>query len=197
MLEGPYDKTPRKDEEFVQFAESIEFIINDLGARVILMSHQNGFEKNPFKLINGRDYPIVKQLHNVLLKRGIVNMEDALCIERPYNPKETKGIIKHFDMFISGRVHGFVASVSQNIPTVLINRGFGPVSHRNIGFAKSVGLEQYIAIPRDIDDMKNKIKDCYENIDLIKADLEIRIPTVQETARKGFDILKEVFDDIN
>jgi colanic acid/amylovoran biosynthesis protein len=193
MLEGPYDKTPRNDEEFIQFAQSIEYIVNELKGRVILMSHQNGFEITPeFKLINGRDYPIIKQLHEVLKKREIVEMKHVLCIERPYNPWETKGIIKQFDMFISGRVHGFVASVSQFVPTVLITRGFGPVSHRNIGFAKSVGLEEYIADPRSIEDMINKINLCWNNLDGLKNILKKSIPKVQETARKGFDILKKI-----
>lgn len=193
MLEGPYDKTPRADDEFTQFAQSIEYIVNDLKGRVVLMSHQNGFELTPdFKLINGRDYPIVKQLQNVVKKRGNVDMQHVLCIERPYNPWETKWIIKQFDMFISGRVHGFVASVSQYIPTVLITRGFGPVSHRNIGFARSAGLEDYIADPRSIKDMINKIELCWNNLGALRKVLINSIPKVQETARAGFDILKTI-----
>jgi len=47
MLEGPYDKSPRKDEEFTQFAEAIEYIVNTLGGRVVLMSHSNGFNLPP------------------------------------------------------------------------------------------------------------------------------------------------------
>lgn len=192
MLEGPYDKTPRRDDEFEQFAITIEHIVNRLGARVILMSHQNGFENNPFKLINGRDYPIVKQLQNVVSKRGIANMKHVLCIDRPYNPWETKAIIKHFDMFITGRVHGFVASVSQFVPTVLITRGFGPVSHRNIGFARSVGLEDYIADPRNVNLMIEKIDTCFNNLPAIRKILEEHIPDVQATARAGFDVLSEI-----
>ncbi|MFA5644528.1 MAG: polysaccharide pyruvyl transferase family protein [Patescibacteria group bacterium] len=193
MLEGPYDKTPRSDEEFTQFALTIEYIVNNLNARVVLMSHQNGFELPPnFKLINGRDYPIIKQLQKVVEKRGKVDMQHVLCIDKPYNPWETKGIIGQFDMFISGRVHGFVASVSQYVPTVLITRGFGPVSHRNIGFARSVGLEQYIADPRSVDDMINKIDLCWKNLDKLKKNLLEVIPKVKKTARDSFDILKTI-----
>ena len=51
FLEGPYDKTPRRDDEFTQFAQSIEYIVNTLKGRVVLMSHQNGFDLPPnFKL---------------------------------------------------------------------------------------------------------------------------------------------------
>lgn len=193
MLEGPYDKTPRRDDEFVRFAETIEYIVNNLKSRVVLMSHQNGFEKEPFfKLINGRDYPIVEQLYKVVQSRANVDMKHVLCINRPYNPWETKAIIKQFDMFISGRVHGFAASVSQYVPTVLITRGFGPVSHRNIGFAKSAGLQDYIADPRSVADMISKIDLCWKNMDELREKLRKTIPLVQQTARDGFDILKTI-----
>jgi len=190
MLQGPYDKWPRSDNEYYQFAEAIEFIVNSLGARVVLMSHQNGFELPPnFRLINGRDYPIVKQLQGVVHKRGKVNMDHVLCIDNPYDPRETKAIIKQFDMFVTGRVHALVAALSQCVPSVLINRGFGPVSHRNIGFARTVGIEDYIANPASSEDIKEKIKKCWYNKDKLANDLKSRIPIVQETAHLGFDAL--------
>lgn len=193
MLEGPYDKFPRRDDEFIQFAQTIEYIVNVLGGRVVLMSHQNGFKLPPnFELINGRDYPIVKQLQKVVEIRGNTDMSHVVCVDRPYNPWQTKGIIKNFDMFISGRVHGFVAAVSQNVPTVLITRGFGPESHRNIGFARSVGLEDFIANPKSADDMIDKIDKCWNNLENIKNKLKIKIPEVKNTARAGFDILKTI-----
>lgn len=193
MLEGPYDKTPRRDEEFELFAESIEFIVNELDARVIIMSHQNGFELPPnFKLIPGRDYVIAKQLYDVIKKRGKVKSDDVSCLETPYDPRETKAIIKHYDMFISGRVHAFVAAISQSVPSVLINRGFGPKSHRNIGFARSVGLEDYIADPSSIFDMKEKINKCWENKTEIRDFLNQRVPEIKSTARMAFDELRKV-----
>ncbi len=191
MLEGPYDKEPRRDDEFVQFAEVVEYIINNLGARVLFMSHQNGFILTPnFQLINGRDYPYAKQLQNVVKKRGLADDSNLICIERPYLPKETKAIIGQFDMFITGRIHGFVAATSQFVPTVIITRGHGGISHRNVGFAKSVGLEEYISNPADSKDMINKIERCWRNMGQIKETLRKTIPGVQQTARACFDSLK-------
>ncbi len=81
---------PRKDKEFIQFADAIAFIVNELSGRVILMSHSNGFELPPnIKLINGRDYLIVKQLQSAVDERGNVNMDDVLCLNNPYSPWET------------------------------------------------------------------------------------------------------------
>ena len=62
---GPYDMWPREDWQYEIFAKTIEHIINNYDATVILISHTNGFELPPnFRLINGRDYPILKQLRD-------------------------------------------------------------------------------------------------------------------------------------
>lgn len=193
MLEGPYDKWPRSDDEYIQFAEAVEYIVTEFGARVVLMSHQNGFELPPnFKLKQGRDYPYANQLESVIAKRGKVDMNDVFCLKEPYLPKETKAIIKQFDMFVSGRVHAFVAAVSQLVPTVLITRGFGPTSHRNIGFARAVGLEEYIADPKSAIDIKEKLRRCWKERNNLRLILKDRMPQVKNTARSAFDALLEV-----
>lgn len=193
MLVGPYDKEPRLDDEFTQFAEAVEFIVNDLNARVCLFSHQNGFKKHPnFELINGRDYPYAKQLYDVVRKRNNIDLNNIFCLNKPYLPTEIKAIIKNFDMLVSGRIHGFVAGVSQFVPTVIINRGFGGKSHRNIGFARSVGLEEYIADPHSAIDLKSKIEKCWSNRYNLREDLIEKIPQVQDQARNCFNSLTKI-----
>ena len=191
MLEGPYDKEPRREDEFSQFAELVEYMVNEFDVRVFFMSHQNGFEKEPFKFINGRDYPYAKTLHDIVIKRGKVNPDMVICAKGPYNPRETKAIIKNFDMFVSGRIHAFVAAVSQSVPTVIINRGFGGISHRNIGFAKSVGMEDFVSSPSSINDMKEKVKLCWEQREELKKILDERIVEVKKKAHELFDNLKQ------
>jgi colanic acid/amylovoran biosynthesis protein len=194
MLEGPYDKWPRRDDEFLQFAEAVEFIINKIGAKVVTFSHQNGFELPPnFKLINGRDYPYAQRLHDYVIQRGKVKKEDLHCISKPYLPKEIKAIIKEFDMLVSGRIHGFVAGVSQFVPTVILNRGHGPVSKRNLGFAKSVGFENFLSDPRDANDIVEKIDECWTKRAFLRETLKRKIPQVQNTAHRLFDTLLELF----
>jgi colanic acid/amylovoran biosynthesis protein len=191
MLEGPYDKEPRLDSEFIQFVELLEYIVQKLDARIFLMSHQNGFIKEPeFKLINGRDYPFAKRLHELVVKRGKVDSDKVILAKGPYNPKQTKAIIANFDMFISGRIHAFVSAVSQCVPTVIINRGFGGKSHRNIGFARSVGMEDFVADPASLDDMKNKVNRCWQNRNELRKQLEENIPFVKNRAHELFDNLR-------
>lgn len=190
FLEAPYDK-PRKDEEFTQFAEAIEHIINDLNCRVVLLSHSNGFELPPnFKLINGRDYKTVKQLYDVLLRRGKIDEENLHLIANPYIPKLTKAIIRNFDMLVTGRLHASVAGLSQYVPTVNIIYGNGPKAHKTIGFFKIAGTEEYISSPHNSKNIIEKIDLCFNNLEKYREHLKKRIPEVQKIAREQFDLLK-------
>ncbi|WIV12038.1 polysaccharide pyruvyl transferase family protein [Proteiniborus sp. MB09-C3] len=195
MATPPYDKWPRSDEEYTEFAIAVEHVVNNLGARVILMSHSNGFDLPPnFKLKPGRDYFIVKQLQQVIAKRGIVrNMDDVLCIDNAYVPAKTKAIISQFDVFVTGRMHASVGSVSQFVPTVFIMHGQGSKSTKIIGFASILGLPEYVCEPTS-DDMIRKINLCFENRLFIRKHLEEHIPQVQNMVRRGTDALKELME---
>ena len=109
-------------------------------------------------------------------------------------PSKLKGIIKHFDMLVSGRIHGFVAGVSQFVPTVIINRGFGPISHRNIGFARSVKMEEYIANPHSANDLIEKIQKCWSQKEILRNKLKISIPIVQNQARECFQSVQTIIE---
>ena len=126
FTQGPFDKWPRDDEEYTTFAEAVEFISESIGAKVYLMSHSNGFPIPPkeFKLIHGRDYPIIKQLQRVVNQRGIA--KNVFALDDVYDAWTTKAIIGHFDMLVGGRVHSTVASTSQCVPTVIIDYGHEP-----------------------------------------------------------------------
>lgn len=195
FLEGPFDKWPRNDSYYEIFAKAVEYITNELGARVCLMSHSNGFPIPPaeFKLIHGRDYPIIKQLQKVLEYRGIA--KDVFVLDGVYDTWKTKAIISNFDMLVSGRVHAAVAGFSQCVPTVVIDYGHEPKAHKLLGFATVAGQEKYVSNPAKESDLINKIKDCWENRDSVKKDLEERIPVVKEHARENFKLVKRLVSE--
>ena len=191
---GPFDKENRDDSEFIIFAESVEYLTEELGVRVCLMSHSNGFDipPAPFKLKHGRDYLIIKQLERILHERGISN--DFYTINDVYDTWQTKTIIKNFDMLVSGRIHGAVAALSQSVPTVIIDYGHEPKAHKLIGFAKVVGVQDFVADPCVFSDLKLKIDRCYNKRSEYKEYLENKIPEVQALARKNFELLKDIVD---
>lgn len=190
---GPFDKWPRDDSEYIKFAENIEYLTETLGARVCLMSHSNGFNvpPAPFELIRGRDYPVIKQLQEVLEKRGIA--KNVFALDGIYDTWETKAIVGSFDMLVSGRVHAAVAGLSQNVPTVIIDYGHEPKAHKLVGFATVAGAQEYVADPSNGDDLKNKIELCWNNLAQYKEFLHSKIPEVKLTAKQNFSKLKDLF----
>jgi len=191
---GPFDKWPRKDEEYEVFAEAVEYMINELDLKVCLMSHSNGFPIPPaeFELLHGRDYPVIKQFQKILYERGNVSKENVFALDGVYNTWETKAILGSFDMLVSGRVHAAVGALSQNVPTVIIDYGHEPKAHKLRGFAKIAGVEEYVANPTSSKDLIQKIKKCWKNKEDINKHLINQNFFIKKEAQKNFDLLKTI-----
>jgi colanic acid/amylovoran biosynthesis protein len=194
FTKGPFDRWPREDAEYDYFAAAVEFMTEDLGLRVCLMSHSNGFPlpPRPFELRHGRDYPIAQQLADVLTRRGITT--DVHVLDGVYDPWQTKAIIGGFDMLVSGRVHGAVAGLSQEVPTVIIDYGHEPRAHKLKGFAEVVQVEAYVADPARGDDLVRRINRCWHDRMQIREHLRKRMPEVKRLARRNFDLLPALLE---
>ncbi len=189
---GPFDKWPRDECDYAVFAETIEFITEELGARVCLMSHSNGFDipPAPFKLKHGRDYPIAKQLQKVVLERGVA--KDVIALDDLYDAWETKAIVGSMDMLVSGRVHAAVAGLSQHVPSVIIDYGHEPKAHKLKGFAAIAGVESYVVDPSSKGELKKGVEMCWESAGSYKEYLKKHMPTVRRQAKTHFDLLKSL-----
>lgn len=191
FAEQPYDKWPRADSEFASWIEVAEHIINTCGARLILLSHSNGFDipPQPFKLKHGRDYPIAKRLGELIIDKGVAKMEDVLIPSEPYIPKQLKAIIGRLDMLVTGRVHASVAATSMCVPTVFIRYNKGMKSTKIDGFAKLLDMQNYVVSPDDVTEINACIDKCWGNREDIRQRLKKCVPNVQEAAIKSFDRL--------
>lgn len=191
FTEGPFDKWPRPDEDYTEFAEAVEAIEAHTGARMCLMSHSNGFHvpPAPFELIHGRDYPIIKQLQSVLEKRG--RAKRVFALDGIYDPWTTKALIGRFDMLVSGRVHAAVAGLSQNVPTVVIDYGHEPKAHKLRGFARVASVEEYVADPARAGDIAAKAARCWDHRATLRVRLQSHISGVKALALENFSLLKE------
>lgn len=190
FVEGPFDKWPRDDSDYEVFREALDYISRNIDANIILMSHSNGFPIPPkdFELQHGRDYPIIKQLKDVMKKSG--DYPNIYSLDGIYDTWTTKAIIKKFDMLVSGRVHGAVAGFSQLVPTVVIDYGHEPKAHKLQGFAEVVEQSELISAPDQESDLINKIDKCWNNRDSVKSELENRIPEVKKMAKDNFALIK-------
>lgn len=190
MTHGPFDRWPRDDEEFAVFVEAVEHIVA-LGADVVLMSHANGFRLQPdFQLIHGRDFPLAKHLSELLASHSTARRVHLL--DGTFPPAETKAIIGQFDMLVSGRVHAAVAGLSQAVPTVILDYGHEPKAHKLKGFARVAGVEDFVADPGNLQDVRARIDRCWADRSAIRAQLTRTIPAIQDLARRNFALLKTI-----
>lgn len=194
FIEGPFDKWPRPDSDYDVFVETIEKFSNEIDADIYLMSHSNGFPIPPaeFKLIHGRDYPIMKQLQSILEQRG--KAKNIFMLDEIYNAWQTKAILGQFDAVISGRVHAAVGAMSQYVPTVVIDYGHEPKAHKLKGFAECAGQLEFLAQPDKLDDLYNKMLKLWKNKQEVKLSLEATIPEVKIKAKENLSLLKTLFN---
>lgn len=188
---GPFDAWPREDSEYENFAKLIRDLIDEKNAHIVLLSHSNGFDipPAPFVLKHGRDYPIMQQLYSILEREGYSSK--ITLLDGVYSPAETKAVISHFDVLISGRMHGAVAGLSQNIPTVIIDYGHEPKAHKLRGFAEIVGDKDIIADPNDLNDLKIKTENIIENRLTVKKYLMERNQVIFANIHTQFDDLRQ------
>ncbi|MDY0090960.1 MAG: polysaccharide pyruvyl transferase family protein [Flavobacteriaceae bacterium] len=194
FLKGPFDLWPRDDEDYDFIIKPITtFLEQNPEVTLCLMSHSNGFipGKTPFELIHGRDYPIMKQIQNILENKGFA--ERFFMLDGVYDAWTTKAIISHFDMLVSGRVHAAVSGFSQFVPTVVIDYGHEPKAHKLKGFANEAGMIDYVADPEKPSDILQKLQSCWQNKVAVRQELTNIIPQVKQKARENFNLLKKLF----
>ena len=65
MPQSPFNKIPRDKEELIPFAELINYALNIIDTKILLMTHQNKTDNNG-NLIRGNDHEIISQLYSIL-----------------------------------------------------------------------------------------------------------------------------------
>ena len=139
-------------------------------------------------MLRGRDYVIVAQFFNILKNTDIA--EHVELLDGVYPAKETKAIIRRFDMLVSGRVHGAVAGLSQNVPTVIIDYGHEPKAHKLRGFAAVANVSQYVAVPGAENDLLAKMELVWNNRNAVSQMLAERNVWIRNECMRQFDELR-------
>lgn len=164
--------------EFVHIiTKAIDNLIENLDATVILIPHVYS-KTNDDRIVNEKVYETVK------------NKDRVNIIKNEYSPEELKGIIGMCDLFIGARMHTTIASASMLVPTVGI-----AYSHKMYGIiGKMLGQEEYIIDIKNLnyDDFISIIYKAWNSRDVIKRDLEIKIPHVKENALLNGQLVKEI-----
>lgn len=193
MKEGPFNKWPRRDEEYEPFIKLIEHLIYNLGLRVCVMSHQNATDKD-FNLIRGNDHRIIEQLLNNFIHRYQYKGDKLFTLNGLYTASMSKTIIGQFDMLISGRIHGAAQGLSQAIPTAIIDYGHEPKAHKLRGFARLYGVDDYLCDPTDSENMIRITEKLWKNRESVKQHLQSHIPHIRDLAKNNFTLTRKIYE---
>lgn len=178
---------PKSFEELKIFVPTLKYLLDELTATVVLIPHD--YRQNPYThpgdYISGPDHEILLHLYEMVdgdKYNGRIKLINGI-----YSVSEAKGIIGQFDMHISGRLHAAVAAMSQHVPTVLIAYG-----HKHRGFASLVGQEGYVYGGDDFDELKEKIKQAWQNREEIRKTLKKKMGKVRELVNLNFEIVRDI-----
>jgi colanic acid/amylovoran biosynthesis protein len=185
-------KEKRTEMELIPLVNILKYLLDKLKARVILIPHVFRTD-NSGKLVHGPDSKITEQLYMMVSDNMDKHAGTLQMLKQIYSPAETKGIIGHCDLYVSGRLHAGVAALSQCVPTILLAYG-----HKFYGFAQMLGQEKYVSNnfggKIDAQDIITKIHDAWINRECISSDLRNKMPEVTKLARLNATIVKELAD---
>lgn len=159
----------------------VNYLTNKLEATVIFIPHVIGPDKEiDDRIVGNKIYQIVKEKNKVV------------PINNEYTPSELKGIIGRCDLFIGFRMHATIASTSMYVPTISI-----AYSHKTYGvIGEMLGQENYICNDKNLDlnTLKLKINDAWQNRVEIRRDLVSKMKTIREMTLLNGQLAKELMD---
>lgn len=187
MPEPPYDRVPRQEWELEPFIDLVEFLLEEIKAQVVLMSHSHRLNAQG-QLVFGPDAVIARQIYEAIQTEA--RTASLILLSRPYAADTTKAIIGTLDMLVSGRLHGAVSGLSQGIPTVIVDYGHEPRAHKLRGVARMLDIGEYVCNPTDSTDMIQTVSRAWLQRAGICAKLSASIALTEARALRNFEALR-------
>lgn len=156
--------------------ELIDLLIRKRNVTVLLVPHVFGASGES-------DSVICENIYNELKEKY---KDKLFVVHGRYNQNEIKYIIGFCDFFVGSRMHACIAALSQNIPTVSI-----AYSKKFFGVMQTIGVESLVADPRknEKEEIMNIINEAFDHRDMIRAQLEQKMPQVKNTVLNLFALI--------
>ncbi len=124
--------------------------------------------------------------------QNVKNKSNVYTVDNEYSARELKGIIGKCNLFVGMRMHATIAATSMLVPTVGI--AYSHKMHGIIG--DMLGQNKYVLDIKNFeyDQLISMIYDCWENCDIIKNELQSKIPFIKEKALVSGMLVKELLD---
>lgn len=162
-------------------AKVIDTIVEQLDANIIMVPHV---------YTNAVDDRIaIKAIFEKVKYKSKVKI---ICGE--YEPWDIKRIIGECDLFIGARMHATIASTSMLVPTVSI--AYSHKMHGIIG--EMLRQDKYVLDINDIsyENLISTIMNAWENREIIRAELEVKIPEVREKSMLNGKLVEGFLDQL-
>lgn len=158
-------------------------------ATIILIPHQFYPEKYALTdeaMRSGRDGD--DRVAVEMVRKNLENKRNVYTVKGEYTPSEYKGLISRCQMFIGGRMHSVIASLSTCVPSVIMG-----YSHKAGGVMEMLGLSDHVwDINNSPSELMGKVTSVWQCRQDIRNKLLANIPQVNEEAFKTGDVLAEV-----
>lgn len=185
---GAFDTWPRDDQDFEPLVGLVQHLTERYKAKVVFISHTNGFDPGTFHLKPGRDFPIQQRLYELCLQKQISPL-NLLLIQKPLLPLAAKALIGRMDIYISGRAHGAMAAISQQVPSLMLDYLNGPLPQKMRGFAEGFGLTDFLVRPDHAESLKAKTDLLIARRGRLADELRKRHAEIVAETRAQFDVL--------
>lgn len=163
--------------DYKELVNKIVLYLLNKGNKIILIPH---VITDDFEVEN--DYKVCVEIYEKFSQEYKDKVFLLNGIERE---DELKFAISNCKLFIGSRMHACIAAISTNVPTIPI-----AYSRKFIGIWKEIGLEKYVADPRNdtYEKILEKIDDCMNNYKEIGFKLSKANNVIQDMYDK-FDLL--------
>lgn len=181
----------RRDKYIRLMAEVTDFIVERLGAFVLLIPHSLSATGSLASYSDMDDRTTCFDIYN-----NLRNKKRARVISSPYRADEIKGLIGACDLFVACRMHSSIASISQCVPTVVF--AYGTKFEGIIGELVNQHSQIVdISLNYDtlLDQAKSKIISTWEERDSIRRVLASRLPKIQASARSTSIWIERLLDE--
>ncbi len=170
-------------------ANYITWIRDSFEVPILLIPHQifpdkYNYSKNEYISKGGDDrYAIEQVIGELTSGEGVYHLEDH------YSPTVLKGIIAKSEIFIGGRMHSIIASLSSRVPSIILG-----YSHKAEGMMKMLEMGKFVfSISDDESFLRSMTSKLWTDKERIRKRLEKIIPEISEDIYSLTDILTEFY----
>jgi len=128
-----------------------------------------------------------------IMRLADVPRDYIVAIEEKLTPEEVKWIIGKCDLFIGGRFHATIASLSQCIPTIMIGH-----SHKYYATMKRLQLTEYCcALPTTtVDELKAKIQKALIEGEKLRALINYQVRIERDYAMRALEFTANILKNL-